>query len=800
MPADSERGVSFDGASDSVRPPWSASPAEVEAFVNQYGRPHDPTTDEYDDPGPFAFPVKAGKNSPIYNAHSYHTKVPPEGIVPYLEHYTRPGDLVLDPFCGSGMTGVASLMTGRHAILNDLSPAATHIAHSYTHPVDPATLRREFARVKDAVQGKFDWLYGTICERGHPATILYTIWSDLHRCKSCAAEIVLWDAAVNHETGDVLDEISCPACGKGPWKRADLPFVRSDPVMTVLECPSCLPHRSEHRTTVNEMARISEIQALPIPDPVPMVPFDQHREMWRGGHRQHGIHSTRDFWTMRNLHGLARLHAEFERSPLKELRPALRFLFTSVLPNSARTTRYRFHKAGNGPVSGTLYVPSFTVENNILWLMERKLQDIGAAFECLGEFVPFSVLTTLHAGQSLLIAPNTVDYVFTDPPFGSNIFYADCSLLWEAWLGYFTDERFEAVWNKHRKPAEGGKTLEDYERLMTEAFREMYRVLKPGRWASVVFHNSDDRVWQAIQRGATTAGFELVNALQFDKQQLTFKGIKGEKGEEDVTNKDIVLNLQKPRAGSANGFVLAPDVEAVIADALEEHLRSSPEDDERGLQPLQGHAIRALINHGYQVDISWQSVRDTLRHLGCKQVDGRWYLPGDEVAGVGLALEIHDEASAIAWLRSELETQGPQTRGTLTPRFQQATVGVTLPKPLIDLLEENFVLDERSNRWRLPSAEEREQLNDSTRLRQRREIARILEGHPSRDYSDNELADLAVEAYGMRMYRAVEPLGSLVSGTALPHDKHRLLEQVQTAARMKLEAEEATQPRQDKLL
>ncbi|RLC91204.1 MAG: hypothetical protein DRI79_03475 [Chloroflexi bacterium] len=84
------------------------------------------------------------KNTPIYNAHSYHTKVPPQGIAPCILHYTDPGDLILDPFCGSGMTGVAALMCAhppaealhlvhdarlgpRYAILNDLSPAATHI-------------------------------------------------------------------------------------------------------------------------------------------------------------------------------------------------------------------------------------------------------------------------------------------------------------------------------------------------------------------------------------------------------------------------------------------------------------------------------------------------------------------------------------------------------------------------------------------------------------------------------------------------------------------------------------------------
>ena len=72
-------------------------------------RPFDPATDTYDRP-PFAADIKEGKNDPIYNAHSYHTKVPPRSILPYLLHSTQPGRLVLDLFCGSGMTGVAVQM------------------------------------------------------------------------------------------------------------------------------------------------------------------------------------------------------------------------------------------------------------------------------------------------------------------------------------------------------------------------------------------------------------------------------------------------------------------------------------------------------------------------------------------------------------------------------------------------------------------------------------------------------------------------------------------------------------------
>ena len=78
-------------------------------FVAKCARPYDPVSDDYDRP-PFAVDIKEGKNDRIYNAHSYHTKVPPRSIIPYILHYTKPGDLILDPFCGSDMTGVAALM------------------------------------------------------------------------------------------------------------------------------------------------------------------------------------------------------------------------------------------------------------------------------------------------------------------------------------------------------------------------------------------------------------------------------------------------------------------------------------------------------------------------------------------------------------------------------------------------------------------------------------------------------------------------------------------------------------------
>ncbi len=80
-----------------------------------------------------------------------------------------------------------------------------------------------------------------------------------------------------------------------------------------------------------------------------------------------------------------------------------------------------------------------------------------------------------------------MDYVFTDPPFGNNIHYADCNIVWEAWLGNPTDHDQEIVVNKSRSATDGGKTLADYQRLLTDSFREAKRVVVNSGRISVSF-------------------------------------------------------------------------------------------------------------------------------------------------------------------------------------------------------------------------------------------------------------------------------------------------------------------------
>ena len=114
-------------------------------FVETHATPFDPETDEYK-VAAFNEPITTTKATAIYNMHSYHQgKKPHDAIRRYIRHFTKAGDLVMDPFSGSGGTSLASLLEGRAAIAIDRSPAATFITKNYCTPVDASKLRRVFA-------------------------------------------------------------------------------------------------------------------------------------------------------------------------------------------------------------------------------------------------------------------------------------------------------------------------------------------------------------------------------------------------------------------------------------------------------------------------------------------------------------------------------------------------------------------------------------------------------------------------------------------------------------------------------
>jgi hypothetical protein len=216
--------------------PW------IGEFIEHHGRPYDPKEKYHREP--YAADVSEGKGHAIYNAHSYHTKVPHRAIMRYILHYTEPGDIVFDGFCGTGMTGIAAQLCGdineiremgyrvdsdgtifdtdgiafsklgaRNAILNDLSPVASFIAKNYNTLVDPDKFQTSAKRIIAEVDQEFGWMYKTVHSDGKSeGPIKLTIWSDILLCPECSAEFAFWDAAANSEVGKIVEPFACPSC------------------------------------------------------------------------------------------------------------------------------------------------------------------------------------------------------------------------------------------------------------------------------------------------------------------------------------------------------------------------------------------------------------------------------------------------------------------------------------------------------------------------------------------------------------------------------------------------------------
>ncbi|WP_161541046.1 DNA methyltransferase [Rhodothermus marinus] len=739
----------------------------IEEFIKHYGKPYDPEHDDYHRE-PFAADVSEGKNDPIYNAHSYHTKVPHKAIMHYILHYTEPGDLVFDGFCGTGMTGVAAQLCGdrraveslgykvddqgviyqqetdengktvwkpfsklgaRRAVLNDLSPAATFIAYNYNTPVDVQAFEREAKRILKEVEEECGWMYATLanpkpgeaelwadklkaCRSAEevralvqsipsPGRINYTVWSDVFVCPECTREVVFWEAAVDKEAGKVHSEFPCPHCGATLTKRnMDRAWVTKydkaigKPIRQAKQVPVLINYsvgkrRFEKTPDAFDLALIEKIEALDIPYWFPTDRMPEGEESRRND--DIGLTHVHHFYTKRNLWVLGAIS--------KSLGTRTRLVFQSIVATlCSRLVRYNMGNRGNGSLSGTLYVSSLIAETRPTWVMLGKVSDFANAFAA-----PTYSYVETHSTSFLRLKNNDVDYIFTDPPFGGNLMYSELNFLWEAWLKVFTNNKPEAIENKVQ-----GKGLPEYQRLMTECFKEYYRVLKPGRWMTVEFHNSKNAVWNAIQEALQAAGFVVADVRTLDKKQGSFKQVTSA----NAVKQDLVISCYKPNSELEERFKREAGTEEGVWDFVRTHLRQLPvvvENNgkleviaERQAYLLYDRMVAFHVQRGVMVPLSAAQFYAGLAQRFPER-DGMYFLP-EQVAEYDrkrmrvkevqqLQLFVTDEASAIQWLRQQL-TRKPQTFQELHPQFLKEIGGWQKHEKrleLSELLAQNFL-------------------------------------------------------------------------------------------------------------
>mgnify|MGYP003289080134 CR=1 FL=1 len=311
---------------------------------------------------------------------------------------------------------------------------------------------------------------------------------------------------------------------------------------------------------------------------------------------RHGLTSTAKFFSIRNLAVLAALKAEIERVDDPALRDKLLFAFTAILARASKRYQWSRQRPLNA-ANANYYVAAVFYEWNVFDLFGRKIDALVSADDWirsrLGRGSLFEgeggtdVTYDLANAASLPLPDDSVDYVFTDPPFGSNIFYADMSLFQEAWLGEITDWSLEAVVDRTSNGA--NRTADRYEALLTGALRECVRVLKPGGWISMVFGNSSGAIWSLAQRAIAAAGLTVdPNTLAtLHKGQRSVKGLAS--GFENVATVDLVLSM-RPGGPAPPARLQRPasaDVESVVHRLL---------DTRNGTTP--SHLYLELLRHG----------------------------------------------------------------------------------------------------------------------------------------------------------------------------------------------------------
>lgn len=537
--------------------------------------------------------VPGSKGGPWYTAHTYPTKIPPEIISPFIEASTLPGGAVADPFCGSGMTGVAACLVGRRAVLSDLSPGAVHLARNHTRRVSPALLHEAVERLDGAWMLDFERdLYWTSVDTD--VGVIYglmrhMVWSETYECPSCMSTVVLWD--VSEPDRPLRRQVGCDVCGR-LFDRTRRRPVDSVPRWLTL-APESGGKLAHGDPTTDAIRRIEAIGRRRIRRWVPKMQIDSSREMYiRSALHLRDVRSVADMFAHRPKVALSRLWHEIGLVSDAAVREALQFAFTNTAWHASRMRRYNA-KGGQRPLTGTLFIPQLISEPNVFEVFRHQVRQVCRLYEAL----PDSDVDVAQASATDLhwIADRSVDYVFTDPPFGNNIHYADCNIVWESWLGNATEHDQEIVVNKSRSVADGGKTLADYQRLLTDSFREAKRVVTGGGRISVVFHNSDDAVWTALLDAVEDAGLHQAEVSILDKGQRSQKGYKTRRGEL-VPFYDLVMTFGAarrtvPRLNGAGEMAL----EAVTAHL--EGLDGKPSQT-RHLDYLYSVAVGAVVGGG----------------------------------------------------------------------------------------------------------------------------------------------------------------------------------------------------------
>lgn len=568
----------------------------------------------------YTTPLPSTRTGPLYNAFSYPTKISPEAIAVYIATHTKPGATVLDAFAGSGTTGIATLLCDkptpemermaealgvtpnwgpRTAHLLEIGTLGSFVSETLCHPPAPDEFLAAVDDFCTQAEARIGWIYETKDDSGRTGIIRHVIWSDVLVCPHCKTEVSRWNATVSTNPLVMASSFRCNACGEQiaieACERATETVV--DAFGRKHRMKKRVLARVHGRTGKSKWQRppidedldlLAKIAKMKLPMSAPLADI-QWGELHRAGYHL-GIEKLHHFYTKRNFIVMATLMDLVSEFPV-ELQASLRLLALSYnASHSTLMTRVVLKKGQSdfvltGSQSGVLYISGLPVEKNILEGVRRKSKAFVDSFRML-HGSRSKVMVHNRSSESMPLEEGSVDYIFTDPPFGDYIPYAELNQINELWLGRTTDRAREVIVSPSQS-----KGVAEYGSMMGDVFQEMARVLKADGMATVVFHSAHSNVWRALVQAYATAGFAVEATNVLDKIQASFKQIVS-----TVSVKGDPLLLLSKRVAERSSVISNLSIAAEV-------IRSAPNGAKLDPQRLYSQFVGRCLELGMSVDM-----------------------------------------------------------------------------------------------------------------------------------------------------------------------------------------------------
>lgn len=515
---------------------------------------------------------------PMYKIHKYQARKDWNVADSWIRCYSERKDVVLDPFCGSGVFPIEALKLERRSIAIDLNDVATFITEMTATPVDFDKLQEVFNKLKLAIKGSndkkpktykvtlvqndnrtskeitFDYLYETRCadpKCSRTAYISHSVWSNLYICPSCLKQFAFHNVKIVKRKRGTRSEYACPYCDH----EIDLDKIRmvgEEPFLVFYRC-SC---DNSLREKEPDLERIKEIERMEIPFWYPKDVKFRYADGKNFLQLRHGIRENpalERLFTKRNLIALSIVLHEIESIGDDKIRNLLELNFTSHLKSCSRMSTINvggWRSKGTGLSLPYYWIPHEHLEENVWENYERYFWEklAKAKKESIKNYEKSNNYKAFRRedGNFLLICgdaietlqgfeDNSVDFVITDPPYAESMQYGELCFLWYAWLGYGKQgeelERYiQNYVEKMRisetvKNSRQGKGDVDFENMLYVTFKEISRVLKPNHWAAVTFHNPSFKIRNMLEKAAFRGGFDLERVVYQKPFKQSHKGL-----------------------------------------------------------------------------------------------------------------------------------------------------------------------------------------------------------------------------------------------------------------------------------